>query len=116
MDENDWIPSSDPAISLTPPFQKRIVEIDADRSLFKKDSIATAVVEFASILVGRPRLLGKVTLRADDAGSSSKIAVYHDKNEDVVYHVSWYVRKGQVNAPLQLLNNDYLFLVPPASN
>jgi len=114
--EDEWIQSSAPAISLTPPFQKRILEIDADRSLFKADSIATAIVEFASVLAGEPRLMGKVTLRAGDPESSSKVAVYHDKNEDVVYRVSWYARKGQVRTPLQMLETDYLFLVPPSAD
>ena len=34
--EAEWIQTEDPAVSLTPPFQRRVVEIDADRELFQR--------------------------------------------------------------------------------
>lgn len=112
--ETDWIKSQDAAVSLTPPFQKRIVEVEADRSQFGANGVATAVVEFATILAGKPRLLKKVTLRAADATPTTKIALYMDKGSDVAYRVTWYAKDGTHQGKLEVLDSDYLYLQPPA--
>ncbi len=74
-----WAKTRDAAVSLTPPFTRRVVEIDADRQLFAKHGIASAVVEFATMVGGKPRLQRKVILRAADAAPTTKVAVYHDR-------------------------------------
>ena len=38
-------------------YEKRVVEIEADRTLFADKGIATAVVEVATSLAGKPRLV-----------------------------------------------------------
>lgn len=110
---DQWLKSQDAAVSLVPPFTKRIVEIDADRQLFQNGGIATAVVEFATTLAGRDIRQGKATLRVKDSESTSKLAVYHDREAPVVYRVSWFASTGAKRGKLQLLDTDYLFLVPP---
>ncbi len=113
--DNDsvWIKSNAPVISLKPPFKKEIVEIDADRSMFTDAGMSTAIVEFASVLAGKKEKVGRVMLRADDVESLSRIALYHDEGEQVVYRVTWVSKKGTQKTPLQLLDTDYLFLLPP---
>lgn len=109
-----WTKTRDAAISLVPPFGRRIVEIDADRQLFAKHGIATAVVEFATVLGGKPRLQRKVILRAADAASTAKVAVYHDRQTPVAVRVTWHSPSGKTEGDLELLESDYLFLTPPA--
>ena len=111
--ESQWSKGNDAAISLTPPFEKRVVEIEADRSLFTDKGIATAAVEFATVLAGKPRVMRKVTLRAADTTPVTKLALYHDKNTQIAYKVTWYSKSGAKEGKLELLDSDYLYLTPP---
>lgn len=111
--DDEWIKANAPVISLKPPFKKMIVEIDADRGLFKDAEITTAIVEFASTFVGETAKIGRVRLSADDAESVSKIAIYHDEGEKLVYKVTWASRNGTEKTPVKELDSDYLFLMPP---
>jgi len=111
--EEQWISSSDAAVALVPPFEKRVVEIDADRALFRDRAVATAVVEFASILANKPRLERKATLRAADAESTTSVSIYSDRGEPIAYRVSWHAPDRTVQGSLQLLDTGYLYLTPP---
>lgn len=111
--EDQWISSSDAAVALVPPFEKRVVEIDADRALFRDRAVATAVVEFASILANKPRLERKATLRAADAESTTSVSIYSDRGEPIAYRVSWHAPDRTVQGSLQLLDTGYLYLTPP---
>ncbi len=111
-----WIRSSDAAISLTPPLTRRVVEIEADRQLFKDRGMSTAVVEFATIQAGKPKLEKKATLRASDAASTTKVSLYADKDSPVAYRVSWHSPTGSREGGLQVLDSDYLFVTPPAAS
>ena len=111
--QDRWTKGSDAALSLSPPFDKRVVEIEADRSLFGERGIATAVVEFATILAGKPRVVKRVTLRAVDTTPTSKIALILDKDSQVAYRVTWHAKNGSKEGKLAILDSDYLFLTPP---
>ena len=112
--DGNWVQADDPAIALAPPFEKKVIEIDADRALFQTNGVASAVVDFAVILNGQPRFITKAILRGTDAESTSKIALYHDKGEPVAYRVTWYANGGNVSRPLEELPSGYLFLIPPS--
>ncbi len=109
----DWLLASDPAISLVPPFTKRLLEVDADRALFKERGIVSAVLEFATPIAGKPRLQRKATLRPDDAESTQAFSIYHDRNRPVGWRVTWYSREGKLETDAEPLTSEYLFLVPP---
>lgn len=112
--QDKWIKSNEPAISLRPPFDKRVIEIDADRTLFRDAGVASAVIDFATVLAGTARRYKSIALRAGDAVSSVSAAVYHDNGEDIVYRVTWYSKDGkQSRTGLQILDSDYIYLVPP---
>lgn len=111
-----WVATGDAAVSLTPPFEKRVLEVDAERTLFAQNSVATAVVEVATMLAGRPRLTRLGTLRAGDAEPTMTAAVYGDRGEPMAYRVSWHSPRRSVTGPLRLLESDYLYLSPPALN
>lgn len=114
--EDQWVRTVDAAVDLVPPLEKRVVEIDADRQVFLKSGIASAVVEFATVLAGKPRLQrGKAVLRATDAAPTTKVAVYHDRSTPIAVRVSWHAQTGQVDGKLELLESDYLYLTPPAN-
>jgi hypothetical protein len=112
-----WIMSNEPAVSLRPPFDKRIIEIDADRAIFRDAGIASAVIDIATVLAGVPRKYKSITLRSGDPTNSISTAIYHDNGEDIVYLVTWYNKDGrQFRTALQILDSDYLYLVPPGSD
>jgi hypothetical protein len=110
-----WLSANDPAIALAPPFDKRTVELEADRNLFAENEVAAAVVDFAVILNGKPQFITKAALRASDPEAASKMAIYHDPGEPVAYRVTWYSPQGHIVKPLAELTSDYLYLVPPSS-
>lgn len=108
-----WLTSRDAAVALTPPFTRREVEIEADRQMLADRGISTGVVEFAVVLGDEPKLQRKSVLRAGDAESVERVSLYHDRGEPLAYRVSWYSPDGTRAGPLQLLESDFLFLVPP---
>lgn len=110
-----WIKTKDSAISLVPPFTRRVIEIEADRQLFKDRKMATAVVEFATMLANKPKLQRKTTLRAADAEPVSRVAIYHDRNTPVGLRVSWFSPAGEQKEKLKLLESDFLYITPPAA-
>ena len=111
--EEEWITTSDPAVSLTPPFQRRVIEIDADRELFAEAGVRTAVVEFATPIAGKPKLVRRATFKVDDAEPSSTVSIYHDRGSPVGWRVKWYSRKGATTTEAAGLDSEYLYLVPP---
>lgn len=111
--EDQWIRTREAAISLVPPFEKRVIEIDADRQLFAARGMASAVVEVASVLAGKPRLERKFVLRAADSDPISKVAVYHDRDTPLAVRVSWHSPSETITGGLEPLESDYLFLAPP---
>jgi hypothetical protein len=111
--EDRWITKSDRAVALQPPFERRVVEIEADRQLFASSGVATAVVEFATMLAGRPKLVQRATLRATDAAPSTRVSVYHDRGTPVAVRVSWYSPAGKTVGKLQVLDSGLLYLTPP---
>jgi hypothetical protein len=113
---DQWIKSKDAAVALTPPIERRVVEIEADRQTFAQHGVNTAVVEFASTLAGKPRIQRKATLRAVDTTPSSKVSLYLDPKTPIAYRVSWHSGAGANEGKLDLLESDYLFVVPPGSD
>ncbi len=111
-----WIRTSDRAISLRPPLDRRVIEIDCDRRMLQDRRLATGVIQFATILAGEPRRDRQVMLRAGDTESTTRIIVYHDHNQPVGYRATWFRADGRTQqASTQLLESDYLFLTPPDS-
>jgi hypothetical protein len=111
---DEWLRTSDVSVTLRPPFERRVIEIDADRQLFTASGMATAVVEFAALLAGKPRLDHAATLRATDTSSSKTVAVYHDPGTPVAVRVSWHSPSGTSIGKLQVLDGPLLTLTPPS--
>lgn len=112
--ESQWIAAKAPTISLIPPFMKRIIEIDADRSFFQEADIRSVVVKFYTVLAGKPQLLKTLTLRSSDAENTAKSSLYHDPGEPLAYQLVWFSPTGKVETQLKELKEPYLFLTPPA--
>ena len=111
--EDGWNTTVDPAVSLVPPFTRREVMIDADRALFTDAGFTRALVEFAVMLGGEAELVEGSLLRADDPEPITRAALHHDRGHQVAYRVSWFGPRGTVKGRLQVLDSDYLFLLPP---
>jgi hypothetical protein len=111
--EDAWTKSRDAAIALTPPFEKQVVVIDADRSLFGPSGVVTAVVEIGTVLGGKPRLQRKAILRAGDADATTTVAVYRDRGAEMIVRITWHGKTGTVEGKADVLESGYLNLVPP---
>lgn len=112
--EGAWKRGTTSTLQIDPPFEKRVIEIDADRQLFIANGITAAVVEFATLLAGQPKRDQSVILRATDASPTTKLAVYHDRGAPVGVQVQWFSSAGQSTGSRQLLDSNLLYLTPPA--
>lgn len=108
-----WLKARDAAVALTPPFEKRVLEIDADRAIFATNGVVTAVVEIGTTLGGKPRLQRKAILRATDAAPVTKVSVYRDRGSDTIVRVTWHGKTGKTEGKTEVLESDYLYLNPP---
>jgi hypothetical protein len=112
-DEAAWTRSQDPAVSLVPPFQRRVIEIDADRAVFDEHGVRAAIVEFNSTLAGQPYRNARARLRAADAESTTRLALFHDRDAEVTWRVTWHTKGGTRREAPQKLDTDYLLILPP---
>jgi len=112
--KNDWLKSNNPSIVLTPPFKKRNIEIDADKSSFNALGINSCTIRFFVILNGEPTPYKVQILRASDVENTAKINLYHDENEPIIYQVTWYVGNTKIEEKAKRLEDEnYLFLMTP---
>jgi hypothetical protein len=78
--------------------------------------LGTAIVEFATIQAGKPKLERKATLRGTDSSPTTKVSLYVDKDTPIAYRVSWHSATGSREGKLELLSSDYVFLTLPDSD
>lgn len=108
-----WTSVNVSSVMIQPPFEKREIEIDMDHEQFESMGYQSARIRFASILCGQPYKGKSIVIRKSDLNDSVKTNVYHDSNETVVYQVNWYGSNNRTQEELRVLDEDYLFLVPP---
>lgn len=111
-----WTRTSDPVVALVPPFEKVVIDVDADRQTFKDKGVQTAVMEFQYPLVGKTLTARKATLRSSDAEGSSHLVLYRDReaHQKTQVRTTWYFKNGQkVEAKWADLADTYFNLVPP---
>lgn len=112
VNDINWKKSDGNVITLVPPFEKRVIEVDADRGFFKEQGVISASVRFLSIVKGQAVVQKTMVLRATDTDLTSKVALFHDPGESVGYQVTWYRKEGEVKEPVKMLSQDYVILVP----
>lgn len=119
--KDKWLAAESPVIPLVLPFRKNIIEIDANRQLFKDSGIASAVITIAGLQNGKSKQLKKIVLRPADAESITKAIVFRDENSPVVYAVKWYTNKGSYQEDIQQIdmqtgNTGFILLTPPPAD
>jgi hypothetical protein len=113
VDPLKWLQSNDPAVSLVPPLDKLIVDVDADRGLFNDSAVISANVVFEYPLLGDAKRT-RVTLRARDTESTSQVTLYKDAGSKVKASMTWYFRNGRkVTKDFGETAETYFMLVPP---
>jgi hypothetical protein len=114
--ENDteWIKSSKTVITIAPPFKRQEIAVDAERDRFVSEGYSSANIRFATVIGGKPTHVKRLLLKSSDPEWSSKVCIYHDSKQPVVYETTWYSPKGEVKQEMQQMNANYLFVVPPA--
>ncbi len=111
--KDKWLSSNEASIALNPPFIKKLIQVDADRSIFKEENVNSCTVRFFVILNGEPKSQKMLILRAGDVENTSKLNLYCDKDEPIVYQVTWYIGNEQKQQQALPLEGDYIFLMPP---
>ncbi|HYU10560.1 MAG TPA: hypothetical protein VEK77_14380 [Gemmatimonadales bacterium] len=114
--QTQWLRTSDRAISLRPPLDRRVIEIDCDRRVLQDRRLASGVVQFATMLGGEARRDRQVTLRAGDTETTSRVVLYLDHNQPIGYRASWFGPGYFKQTSVQLLDGDYLYLAPPSAD
>jgi hypothetical protein len=110
-DPNKWITTTEPAVSLTPPLDKQVVDIDADRGAFADKGVASVNVIFDYPLLGRPKQT-RATLRAADTAPTSTVTLFVDRQAPVKARVTWYFKDGR-QVVKEMPVSGYMSLVPP---
>lgn len=113
MPEKDWYETDLSSISLQPPLTKTEIEIGIDKQLLEQEKIQSLRVRFASILFKKPYKGKMLVIRPGDTNESFHTTVYRDKDQPIVYQVNWYTNQSTTQDDLAILQDDYLFLIPP---
>lgn len=113
-DKDTWLSSKAPSIALSPPFAKRIIQVDTDPQAFSENGVSSCSVRFFTLLNGKAQAQTSVLFRKDDTENSRTITLYYDRDEPIIYQANWYGSQGQTASEPQQLEGDYVFLFPPA--
>jgi hypothetical protein len=108
-----WATTDLSAVSVAPPLERTEIEIGIDKAILKEKGIQSIRIRFASILFGKPHKGRMKVVRVSELTEPVKAVVYHDKDQPVVYQVNWYTNRKEVQDPLTVLKDEYLFLIPP---
>ena len=81
--------------------------------MFKEAGIHACSLSFYTIINGKPTSQKTVILRKTDTENTTKVNLYHDSDEPVAYQLSWHGNNGTVTKPVQELQSNFLFLMPP---
>jgi len=115
VDQQKWLSANDPAISLAPPLEKRMIEVDADRGAFNDAGVVSANLVFEYPLLHEAKRT-RVTLRARDTESTSQVTLYKDPGPKVKAKVTWYLKNGQrVTQDLGETDETYFVLAVPTA-
>jgi len=112
---SDWISSDRSSISIQPPLVRKTIIVDLDRSLMDELNIQSARLRFGIKLAGKAKMTKMKVLRKADALSTDEIIIYHDPDEPIVYQINWYTRGKEIKQDVTVLEDDYLFLIPPST-
>lgn len=112
---NQWKSEIQSLIALVPPFKKRVIDIDADRSAFSDADIKSATVQFFTVLNGKPNSQRTIILRESDAENTMQTNLYFDDGEPLAYQITWYSNNGSYKENIKELKEDYLFLITPSA-
>ncbi|CAM1371904.1 hypothetical protein [Tenacibaculum xiamenense] len=110
-----WKKGNSSLTTLSPPFKKRSVDIDADRPSFKESGIRSAVIQFFTVLNGKAIPHKTKVIRESDTENTSKVNLFYDEKEPIAYQVVWYHKKGKYSEDIKVLDTDYLFLMTPTT-
>jgi hypothetical protein len=108
-----WLQSSLPSVSLQPPMVRNDIEIGLDEQTLKKQGIQSIRIRFASMLFSKPYQGRTIVIRPGEVTDVIKTRVYHDKDQPIVYQINWYTNKQTRQDDMKVLDDEFLFLVPP---
>lgn len=111
----DWITTDNSSVSIAPPFARKELTIDLDREELASKGFHSARIRFGIKVAGNSEVSKMKVLRKGDSLSIDTVILYHDQDQPIVYQVNWYGSGKELKEELKLLEDDYLFLIPPAT-
>ena len=100
-----------PSVSLAPPAQLSVIEIDGDAAGMIDAKIRRAMVEFEYRLLGETKTKF-VPLLPESEEILQAVSLMHDKRSKIKYRVRWYGKNGSRTEDWRDLEDTYLFLLP----
>jgi hypothetical protein len=110
--DTQWTHANGQVITLYPPFVRRVVEVDVDRTAFKNKGVRTCALRVSGLLFGEPNTPASLLLKEGDTGVPQRITLYADPGSPLVYQATWYTAAGEQRGERRLIDADYLFLTP----
>ncbi len=101
-----------PSISLSPPAQLTRIEVDGDSTSMLDGKIRRAMIEFKYSLLGEKKNKS-VALLPESEEILQTISLLHDTQSNIQYRVRWYGKNGNHSQDWTVLDDTYLFLLPP---
>ena len=110
---DQWRPSHDPAITLSPPVERRELSLDAVTSEFEAAGIRLCEVQVLGVIGGKAKMLAARILRAGDAAAPTAVAVYGDQDKPMASAVFWTSRYGRATQGPTLIDGQVVSLATP---
>jgi hypothetical protein len=111
--KDKWLQTSAQIINLSPPIQKKNIEIDIDRSYFKELGIRSCEIRFSALLLGAAQPAKTLIIKENDNSVSNSCSFYMDKDSPMAYQIVWHTVNGDKVEGMKLLESDFLFVNRP---
>jgi hypothetical protein len=112
-DNDQWIESKEPFVSLVPPLDLHRVEVEIDPYLLEQNDVISCIIQFYSTILNERQKLGRVVLRPEGGEAIQKLTLFCDRGQAIFYEINWYAKTGKLLTEPKQLKNDYLLIIPP---
>ena len=110
---DDYSKERAPYVTLAPPVDQTILEVEGDESALLDASVRRAEVAVRYKLLGRTKTL-RVPLHVGKGELLEKASFLSDPGTNPRYRIRWYYNDGkQASKGWRPLEDTYLFIVPP---
>jgi hypothetical protein len=92
--DGEWLPSSEPVVTLRPPLEMTEAELEVDRDAMIDRGVRVGVVEMRTEVMGETETRRVGVLRVTDAESVMMLNAVHDPSAEPEVRVTWVAVEG----------------------